>query len=35
MQKIEEGYTYFKFRHWIYDDKEYKQLCDSLNEHDK
>lgn len=35
MQKIEEGYTYFKFRHWIYDDKEYIQLCDSLNEHDK
>jgi hypothetical protein len=35
MQKIEEGYTYFRERHWIYDDKEYCKVCDSLNEHDK
>lgn len=35
MIKIEEGYDYFRMRNWIYDDKEYIAVCDSLNEHDK
>ena len=35
MEKIEAGYDYFRSRNWIYDDKEYISVCDSLNEHDK
>lgn len=31
LQKIEEGYSHFKQNEWIYDDKEYLKLCDSLN----
>lgn len=35
LQKIEEGTLYFRQNSWVYDDKEYISMCDSLNEHDK
>ena len=31
---IEEAYSWFKPRTWYFDDKKYRQVCDSLNEYD-
>lgn len=35
IQKIEEGYKFFREREWVFDDEQYCRVCDELNEHDK